>query len=120
MQFAYAIADVAVARSGASSVFELAAFGIPAVFVPYPYAADGHQRGNARPVVDGGGARLIGDADLNGARLATELNGILADSAGRATMAAAMRAWATPRAAADAADAILELCKKKEPVRRAA
>ena len=43
---AYSVADIAVARAGASSVFELAAFGIPSVFVPYPYAADDHQMKN--------------------------------------------------------------------------
>ncbi|HEX5132410.1 MAG TPA: undecaprenyldiphospho-muramoylpentapeptide beta-N-acetylglucosaminyltransferase [Candidatus Krumholzibacteria bacterium] len=120
MQHAYAIADVAVARSGASSVFELAAFGVPAIFVPYPHAADAHQAGNAIPVVRAGGARMIVDAELSGERLMVELRALLGAPGSLAAMRAAMEAWATPDAARDAADAILELCKKKESVRLAA
>ncbi|HEU4928287.1 MAG TPA: UDP-N-acetylglucosamine--N-acetylmuramyl-(pentapeptide) pyrophosphoryl-undecaprenol N-acetylglucosamine transferase, partial [Candidatus Krumholzibacteria bacterium] len=56
MHFAYAASDVAIARSGASSVFELALFGVPSIFVPYPYAADDHQESNAAPLVKAGGA----------------------------------------------------------------
>lgn len=120
MQYAYAIADVAVARAGASSVFELAAFGVPAIFVPYPYAADDHQESNAQPLARTGAARLLRDADLDGERLAREIEVLLSERDTLAAMARAMRAWATPDAAERAADAIIELSKKKEPVRRAA
>ena len=47
MGLAYAAADVAVSRSGASSLTELSAFGLPVILVPYPTAADDHQRRNA-------------------------------------------------------------------------
>ncbi|HEU4366213.1 MAG TPA: glycosyltransferase, partial [Candidatus Krumholzibacteria bacterium] len=120
MQHAYTIADLAVARSGASSVFELAAFGVPAILVPYPYAADAHQAGNAAPLARLGGARVLPDAELDGGRLAREIEELLSAPDRLASMALAMKSWATPDAADRAADAILEVCKKKEPLRLAA
>lgn len=114
MHFAYALADVAVARSGASSVFELALFGIPSVFVPYPFAADGHQEKNAVPLVRAGGALLIPNADLTAERLAEEIDSLLGAPERRRAMSEAMRAWSTPHAAERAADAILSAAKKKE------
>src|SRR5688500_6600898 len=47
MQHAYSAADLAIARSGAASLTELSHFGIPAVLIPYPFAADDHQTANA-------------------------------------------------------------------------
>jgi UDP-N-acetylglucosamine--N-acetylmuramyl-(pentapeptide) pyrophosphoryl-undecaprenol N-acetylglucosamine transferase len=114
MHFAYAACDVAVARSGASSVFELALFGVPAVLVPYPYAADAHQESNAAPLVRVGGAMLVHNADLSADRLTAELEALLAAPERRRTMGNAMRAWSKPDAAERAADAILALAKKKE------
>lgn len=114
VHFAYSLADIAVARSGASSVFELALFGVPAIFVPYPFAADAHQETNAAPLVKAGAAMVIRDADLNGEKLAATLEALLDDATGRSTMTKAMRAWSKPNAAADAARAILDIAKKKE------
>ncbi len=114
MHFAYALSDVAVARSGASSVFELALFGVPAVFVPYPYAADAHQESNAAPLVQAGGAVLVRDADLSGGVLAAELETLLAATEQRQRMSGAMRAWSKPDAADRAAEATLAVAKKKE------
>jgi UDP-N-acetylglucosamine--N-acetylmuramyl-(pentapeptide) pyrophosphoryl-undecaprenol N-acetylglucosamine transferase len=123
VHFAYAFADLAVARAGASSVFELAAFGVPTIFVPYPFAADAHQDANAAPVVRAGGAVSIPDSDLAGERLVAEMLPLLDAPARLGAMARAMRAWSKPDAAERAADAILDVVKKKEPagaVRRAA
>jgi UDP-N-acetylglucosamine--N-acetylmuramyl-(pentapeptide) pyrophosphoryl-undecaprenol N-acetylglucosamine transferase len=123
VHFAYALADVAVARSGASSVFELALFGVPAIFVPYPYAADAHQEKNAAPLVAAGAALALPDADLSGAALVAVLESLLDSPSRRESMARAMREWARPDAAADAARAIVEIAKKKTgefaPSRRA-
>ncbi len=113
MHFAYAACDVAVARSGASSVFELALFGVPSIFVPYPYAADAHQERNAAPLVKSGGALLIRNQDLSPDTLAAELERLIDTPERRRTMADAMRAWSKPDAADRAADAILVLAKKK-------
>jgi UDP-N-acetylglucosamine--N-acetylmuramyl-(pentapeptide) pyrophosphoryl-undecaprenol N-acetylglucosamine transferase len=125
VQYAYSLADVAVARSGASSCFELALFGVPAVFVPYPFAADAHQEGNAAPLVQAGAAVSVRDADLDGDVLVKMLTGLLDADPRRIAMSKAMRAWSKPDAAKNAASAILEIAKKKEqgrvaPLKRAA
>lgn len=115
VHYAYSLADVAVARSGASSCFELALFGVPAIFVPYPFAADAHQEKNAAPLVKAGAAVVISDAELTGEKLAQTLGVLLDDAPLRARMAKAMQDWSKPNAARDSASAILEVAKKKEP-----
>jgi len=114
VHYAYSLADVAVARSGASSCFELALFGVPTIFVPYPFAADAHQEKNAAPLVAAGGAMIIGDAELTGELLAGTLATLLDDAGRRDAMSKAMQGWSKPNAAADAAGFILEIAKKKE------
>jgi UDP-N-acetylglucosamine--N-acetylmuramyl-(pentapeptide) pyrophosphoryl-undecaprenol N-acetylglucosamine transferase len=64
MDLAYAAADLVLCRSGANTVTEVAAVGLPAVFVPLPIG-NGEQARNARPVVDGGGGLLVSDAALS-------------------------------------------------------
>ena len=102
MHLAYAASDVALARSGALSVSELAAVGLPAILVPYPFAADDHQRHNAALLADAGGAVVVADAELTGERLASVLDPLLAD---RSRLAAMRRALALV-ARRDAARAI--------------
>ena len=80
MDLALAIADFAVSRAGAATVSELAALGIPAVYVPYP-VGNGEQRFNAAGVVDAGGGVLVDDARFLPAWVRDELVPLLADSA---------------------------------------
>ena len=115
---AYSVADVAVARAGASSVFELAAFGVPSIFVPYPYAADGHQRLNVEPLRRQGGVVVIEDADLSGERLAEEIVGLLRDGPRRERMSSILTAWARVDAAERAAEKIVELCARSQQMGR--
>lgn len=75
----YRRADVVVCRAGASSCTELTALGVPAVLVPFPFAADDHQTLNARDLVDAGAAVLLPQAELTPARLADELERLLRD-----------------------------------------
>ncbi|TMA74075.1 MAG: undecaprenyldiphospho-muramoylpentapeptide beta-N-acetylglucosaminyltransferase [Deltaproteobacteria bacterium] len=98
MGAAYAAADVVVCRAGATTIAELAALGKPAILVPYPYAADDHQRANAESLVAVGAAAMVLDAEASGERLAAEVRRLLAPAA-RATMAARVRALAHPDAA---------------------
>jgi len=120
IELAYAVADVAVARSGASSVFELARAGVPTVFVPYPWAADDHQRLNAAELLAMDACVLIDDADLDGARLTDTLVPLLDDETRRRRMSTAMLDWAPEDAAGRAAEAIVATVKKKsESARRA-
>jgi UDP-N-acetylglucosamine--N-acetylmuramyl-(pentapeptide) pyrophosphoryl-undecaprenol N-acetylglucosamine transferase len=104
MGAAYADADLVVARAGAMSCAEITARGLPAILVPYPHAADDHQRRNAEVLVRAGAATLIADADLDGERLAAALRPLLADADVRGRMAAAARAAGRPDAAARVAD----------------
>jgi UDP-N-acetylglucosamine--N-acetylmuramyl-(pentapeptide) pyrophosphoryl-undecaprenol N-acetylglucosamine transferase len=107
-EFACALsaADLVVARSG-GSVFEIAAYGLPAVLVPYPHAAADHQSANARWMSDAGAAVVIADDELSGARLGSEVAALLADHVRLRTMAAAARGLARPDAAADVAGELL-------------
>jgi UDP-N-acetylglucosamine--N-acetylmuramyl-(pentapeptide) pyrophosphoryl-undecaprenol N-acetylglucosamine transferase len=79
MPQAFAQADLLVCRSGASTVAEVTAAGKPAIFVPFPRAADDHQRRNAEAIVAGGAAVLIPQAELTPERLAQTVTELLAD-----------------------------------------
>ncbi|HTU70274.1 MAG TPA: undecaprenyldiphospho-muramoylpentapeptide beta-N-acetylglucosaminyltransferase [Candidatus Baltobacteraceae bacterium] len=75
MTDAYAAADLVLARAGASTLGELAATGRPAILVPYPHAAQDHQRANAAMLARSGAAVVVDDREL----LAGKLRGILAE-----------------------------------------
>jgi len=103
---ALAAADLVIARSG-GSVFEIAAYGLPAVLVPYPHASADHQSANARWMADAGAAIVIADSECSGARLAREVGALLGDRPRLQAMAAASRALARPRAAQEVAGELL-------------
>lgn len=105
MELAYSAADLVVARAGAASLSEIAAFGLPAILVPYPQASGNHQWHNARVFERAGAALLVEQAQLGGLHAATgermaELIGaLLDDQARRKRMAAAARSLAVTDAA---------------------
>lgn len=104
MGSAYRAADVVIARAGAMSCAEITAMGLPAVLVPYPWAADDHQRRNAEVLEAAGAARLLLDRDCDGERLADALRPLLAEPDVRAAMALRSAALGRPDAAERAAD----------------
>jgi undecaprenyldiphospho-muramoylpentapeptide beta-N-acetylglucosaminyltransferase len=106
MEHALAVADLVVCRAGAGTVSELAALGIPAVYVPLP-VGNGEQRLNAAPVVAAGGGLLVRDADLDPAWLGAEVVPLLADGARLASMAAAARGVGVVDGAARVVDLVL-------------
>jgi UDP-N-acetylglucosamine--N-acetylmuramyl-(pentapeptide) pyrophosphoryl-undecaprenol N-acetylglucosamine transferase len=106
MGAAYADADVVVARAGAMSCAEITARGLPAILVPYPHAADDHQRHNAEALVRAGAAILIADGELDGERLSAALRPLLEDAGARQRMAAAARLAGRP----DAAERVADFC----------
>jgi UDP-N-acetylglucosamine--N-acetylmuramyl-(pentapeptide) pyrophosphoryl-undecaprenol N-acetylglucosamine transferase len=108
MPTALTAADVGVFRSGSSMCFEIAAAGLPSILVPSPNVTGDHQTGNARLLADVGAAVLLPDAELGGARLATELDALIGDADRRDAMAAAVRGFARPHAA----DEIAELAEE--------
>ena len=105
MPWAMAAADLAVMRSGASTLGELTAVGLPAILVPYPYAG-GHQRANARYLEDLGGAVVLEEKDLP--CLFERVRGLLDDRPRLESMAAALRSAARPDAAQEIARLVLE------------
>jgi UDP-N-acetylglucosamine--N-acetylmuramyl-(pentapeptide) pyrophosphoryl-undecaprenol N-acetylglucosamine transferase len=104
MAIEYGKADVIVARAGATTVAELAIAGKPAIFIPYPFAADNHQEINAREMAEAGAALMYRQADLTPEILAKTLGELLGDAARRAKMGSAMKALAKPGAAATVVD----------------
>lgn len=106
MAAAYAVADLIVCRSGAMTVAEVTASGLPAVYVPLPHG-NGEQALNATGVVAAGAARLVDDAELNPERLVAEVSEILGDDELLAAMRAAARGHSAGDAAAHLADAII-------------
>lgn len=101
MAAAYAWADLVVCRSGALTVAELAAAGLPAVLIPFPHATDDHQSYNGAYLSDRGAAVLIQQRDLNADRLAQTLSELCRDRARLLDMAKAARAAAWPHATND-------------------
>ena len=99
MDLLLAAADVAVCRAGATTVAELAVVGLPAVLVPLPGAPGDHQTANARHLADAGAAVLVPDAELDGARLAGEVEALLASPDRLAAMSEAAAAVARRDAA---------------------
>lgn len=109
-----AAADLAVCRAGGTTVAELAVVGVPAILVPLPIATRDHQRANAEPLRRVGAAVLLDDADLDAARLRTEVERLVGGGHGRpagglsrlAAMASAARSIGRPDAAAAVADLV--------------
>ncbi|MFZ0731399.1 MAG: undecaprenyldiphospho-muramoylpentapeptide beta-N-acetylglucosaminyltransferase [Candidatus Sulfotelmatobacter sp.] len=103
MPGAFARADLVVCRSGASTVAEIAAAGKPAVFVPFPRAADDHQRINAEALAQHGAAVVVEESKLEGVWLAETIAVLLQDPHRLREMSEAARALAHPSAARDIA-----------------
>jgi len=116
MDLALAAADLAVSRAGAATVSELAAIGIPAVFVPYA-VGNGEQRLNARGAVEAGGALLVADADFTPEYVARELPVLLADRARVADMAARMASVGVRDGADRMVDLVLDARASAAPAR---
>ena len=124
MGLAYAVADLAVARAGASTVAELLAAGVPTVFMPYPFHRDKHQRQQALAVERLGAAAVVEDcpADPDGTwrRLAEVLGALMKDKARLDAMSERARAAGRPQAAEVIAREILDLAAAVTDRRHAA
>jgi len=101
---AYAASDLVICRAGAGTLAELTAFGLPAILVPYPYAAGGHQEANSRVMVEAGAATMVLDSDLDGGKLAALIQEIAGDPDLLESMRDKSRSLARPHATRDIAD----------------
>jgi UDP-N-acetylglucosamine--N-acetylmuramyl-(pentapeptide) pyrophosphoryl-undecaprenol N-acetylglucosamine transferase len=108
---ALAAADLVVGRAGSSTLAEVAAFGLPLVVVPYPYAG-AHQRANAAELVEAGAAQVIADEAFDAEALVGAMT-ILDDPSRHAAMSGAARGLARPGAAAAIAEILLALGERR-------
>jgi UDP-N-acetylglucosamine--N-acetylmuramyl-(pentapeptide) pyrophosphoryl-undecaprenol N-acetylglucosamine transferase len=108
----YAQADLIICRAGATTSAELVAAGKAAVMIPFPQAADDHQRKNAEALESAGAARMILQHDLTGERLAQEISALVNAPEDLTRMEQASRKLARGDAAAAAVDLMEELIKQ--------
>jgi UDP-N-acetylglucosamine--N-acetylmuramyl-(pentapeptide) pyrophosphoryl-undecaprenol N-acetylglucosamine transferase len=107
INLALASADLALCRAGASTLCELAIVGLPAILVPYPYAAENHQEMNARALVNKNAATMVIDEFLDGDTLYQRVSELKADQARLKAMSGNMRREARPDALRDIVDVVL-------------
>lgn len=98
MEDAYAAADLIVCRAGAATLAELTVRGLPAILVPYPYAAENHQEYNARALEDQGAALVLKDQDLSGNKMAELVGELLDNNTRLAQMGQASLQYGRPNA----------------------
>jgi UDP-N-acetylglucosamine--N-acetylmuramyl-(pentapeptide) pyrophosphoryl-undecaprenol N-acetylglucosamine transferase len=109
----FAAADLVLCRAGATTTAELIAAGKPSIMVPFPFAADDHQRKNAEALQKNGAARMILQEKLTGEGLANELAELVKDDTLLQRMAESSRKLARGDAAKAAVDLIEELARTK-------
>jgi UDP-N-acetylglucosamine--N-acetylmuramyl-(pentapeptide) pyrophosphoryl-undecaprenol N-acetylglucosamine transferase len=108
MELVYAIADLVVARAGASSVAEITVCGLPALFVPYPHAIAGEQEANARAVQRAGGASILMDDELTADSLAERILALVDHEQRLQSMCARSSAFGVP----DATDRLIDVIQR--------
>src|SRR6185312_1796153 len=108
--------QLVIARSGASTVAELAALGRPAILVPLPHALDNDQLANATALAATGGAILIRQVDFTSERLSQELTQLFAEPDTLSGMAIAARRTGNADAAEKLADLVLRVAKIPSPL----
>jgi UDP-N-acetylglucosamine--N-acetylmuramyl-(pentapeptide) pyrophosphoryl-undecaprenol N-acetylglucosamine transferase len=120
MELALGAATVAVSRSGASSLAEIAALRLPTLLVPYPTAADNHQLHNALAFTNTGAALLLEQPNSTPAKCLARLQELVENEQTRAGIRAALVRWHAPRAAGDMAERILNAISQKTDERHPA
>ncbi len=108
MAAVYRKSNLVVCRAGATSIAELTACGRPAILIPFPHAANDHQRANAAALAERGAALMMEQKDVDGEKLAAVVGGLLADRGTLKRMAGAARSLGKR----GAAGRILEICRE--------
>ncbi|WP_457149203.1 undecaprenyldiphospho-muramoylpentapeptide beta-N-acetylglucosaminyltransferase [Mycobacterium sp. URHB0021] len=117
MDLAYAAADLAICRSGAMTVAEVTAVGLPAVYVPLPIG-NGEQRLNALPVVNAGGGIVVDDADLSPGFVADAVAGLITDAPRLTAMTSAAALVGHRDAAQRVAEVALDIARSARDGRK--
>jgi len=112
MSLAYSVADLALCRAGGTSIAELTALGVPALYVPLPHATDNHQHLNASVLESRGAAVLLEQKTLTPEFLAGCIGGLLSRPERLAELAGRSRSIGVPTAAAAVADRVEVLCRR--------
>ncbi len=116
MPATFARSDLLVCRSGASTVGEITAAGKPAIFVPFPAAADDHQNVNARALERAGGAIVVEESNLGAAYLVETIVALIGDSRRLQSMSSAAKSLAHPKAVEEIAEMVLRLANGDDMV----
>ncbi|MGQ9456316.1 MAG: undecaprenyldiphospho-muramoylpentapeptide beta-N-acetylglucosaminyltransferase [Armatimonadota bacterium] len=109
MPLVMAAADLLVGRSGASTVAEATAVGLPCIFIPYPFSVADEQIANARYIADKGAALVFSENEITPAKLAEEINNLRLSPGRLQAMAEASRSLGRPQAASDVAKVAMDL-----------
>jgi UDP-N-acetylglucosamine--N-acetylmuramyl-(pentapeptide) pyrophosphoryl-undecaprenol N-acetylglucosamine transferase len=113
MPAALAAADLAVYRAGAVGLAELAVRGVPSILIPYPYAAEDHQRYNAQALVMCGAAKMILDKMLTGRDLLEEILHLKENPKALENMTKASKSMGKPQAARAIAELALSIARRR-------
>jgi len=111
MDLAFAAADLVCCRSGATTIAELTSLGLPALLIPFPGAAYGHQEGNARALVAQGAADMLLEQDASPKLLTQTIELTINDQDKMEAMGIKSRAMARPNAADEIASSLLEMIR---------
>ena len=111
---AYKLSDLVISRSGANTIAEITAVGIPAILIPYPYATDNHQYWNAYELFSAGGALIIKQEELEPERVTKIVSDLLMNDERLDNMKKINRSLSKPFAAARVVDKICQTLKEKK------
>ena len=116
MNMLYSAADLAVCRAGAMTLAELAAAGLPAILVPFPFAAEDHQRLNAQPMAEAEAGILILDKEFNSELMLEKARELLSDEDRLIRMGENMRSFHRSDSAQIIADEVLKIAQRRVDV----
>lgn len=113
MAEAYQWCDLLVCRAGASTIAEVLVLGIPAIYVPFPFAADDHQTKNAQSIAEAGGGIMLSDAQVGDGRMTRLLSGLISNTMALENLAHQARKLGRPEAAETIAQSCLEMLEAR-------
>lgn len=114
MGLAYALSDVVVSRAGANALINLAAWSKPAIIIPLPSSAQGHQAQNARNLARAGAIRVLQQENLTPLRLAAEIDGLLNDKPAREYLARTIHKFYNAESSKDLAEVIFRAGQRSQ------